>query len=106
MDALGAKDKHLIELAQKLDLLTKKLDSLFAQSDELTRKQLALESLHELGVLLQRIGEIEDARTLLKESLVRHRRVFGDDHERTARAREALGRTYAAACPLVETVLR
>ncbi len=54
MDALGAKDKNLLELAQKLDLLTKRIDSLFAQSDELTRKQVALESLHE------RLGQVDE----------------------------------------------
>ena len=54
MDALGAKDKNLLELAQKLDLLTKRIDSLFTQSDELTRKQIALESLHE------RLAQVDD----------------------------------------------
>lgn len=51
-----------------------------------------LESLHELGVLLLRIGEIEGARSVLEESLVRHQRVFGDHDERTMRAQQALNR--------------
>ena len=40
MEALGAKDKNLIELGQKVDGLTKRFETLFAQADELTKKQL------------------------------------------------------------------
>jgi DNA repair exonuclease SbcCD ATPase subunit len=54
MLALTAKDKSLIELTQKVDGLTKRFESLFAQADDLTKKQLSLESLHE------RLGQVDD----------------------------------------------
>ena len=54
MEALAAKDKNLIALTQKVDGLTKRFESLFAQADDLTKKQLALESLHE------RLGQVDD----------------------------------------------
>ena len=47
MEALAAKDKNLVALTQKVDGLTKRFETLFAQSDELTKKQLSLETLHE-----------------------------------------------------------
>ena len=47
MSALAAKDKSLIELTQKVDALTKRFESLFAQADDLTKKQLALETMRE-----------------------------------------------------------
>src|SRR3989442_2697741 len=52
MSALAAKDKNLIELTQKVDGLTKRFESLFAQADDLTKKQLSLEALHE------RLGQV------------------------------------------------
>ena len=54
MEALTAKDKNLIALTQKVDGLTKRFDTLFVQADELTKKQLALESLHE------QLGQVDD----------------------------------------------
>ena len=54
MSALAAKDKGLIELAQKVDGLTSRFESLFAQADDLTKKQLSLEVLHE------RLGQVDD----------------------------------------------
>src|SRR5262245_22504148 len=54
MTALAAKDKSLIELSQKVDGLTKRFESLFAQADDLTKKQLSLEALHE------RLGQVDD----------------------------------------------
>jgi len=54
MSALAAKDKNLIELTQKVDGLTKRFESLFAQADDLTKKQLSLEVLHE------RLGQVDD----------------------------------------------
>src|SRR5262245_43480184 len=54
MTALAAKDKSLIELSQKVDSLTKRFESLFAQADDLTKKQLSLEALHE------RLGQVDD----------------------------------------------
>src|SRR5213076_2939539 len=54
MDGLLAKDKNLIELAQKVDGLAKRFESLFAQADDLTKKQLALETLNE------RLGQVDD----------------------------------------------
>src|SRR5947207_590653 len=54
MNALGARDKTLVELAQKTDGLTKRFEMLFAQADDLTRKQLALDALHE------RLAQVDD----------------------------------------------
>src|SRR5438094_4302806 len=54
MDALAAKDKNLIALTQTTDSLTKQFETLFAQSDELTRRQLALESMRD------RLAEVDD----------------------------------------------
>ena len=54
MEALAAKDKNLIELTQKVDGLSKRFEALFAQADDLTKKQLALETLHE------RLGQVDD----------------------------------------------
>ena len=54
MDALAAKDKNLIALGQTTDSLTKQFETLFAQSDELTRRQLALESMRD------RLAEVDD----------------------------------------------
>src|SRR6185312_11011343 len=42
------------DLSQKVDGLTKRFEALFAQADELTKKQLSLESLHE------RLGQVDD----------------------------------------------
>src|SRR5262249_3244421 len=47
MLALTAKDKNLVELAQQIDALHKRFESLFAQADDLTKKQLSLESLRD-----------------------------------------------------------
>src|SRR4029453_15483938 len=47
MEAVAPKDKNLIELTQKIDGLSKRFEALFAQGDDLTKKQLSLESLHE-----------------------------------------------------------
>src|SRR5439155_26039740 len=54
MEALSAKDKNLAELTQKVDGLSKRFEALFAQADDLTKKQLALETLHE------RLGQVDD----------------------------------------------
>src|SRR5438552_217780 len=52
METLGAKDKNLIALTQKVDGLAKRFEALFAQADELTQKQLALDALNgKLGQL-------------------------------------------------------
>ena len=50
----------------------------------------ALETLHDLGVLLRTTGD-RRAREVLEESLDRTRRVHGEEHVRTARALAALG---------------
>lgn len=54
METLAAKDKHLVALSQKADVLSKQFETLFVQSDELGKKQLALETLHE------RLGQVDD----------------------------------------------
>jgi serine/threonine protein kinase/Tfp pilus assembly protein PilF len=50
----------------------------------------ALESLHALGQVVYDAGDEPRARRLLEESLDRHRHVYGDEHEKTARALFAL----------------
>src|SRR6185503_189593 len=54
MEALSAKDKNLIELTGKVDGLVKRFETLFAQADDLTKKQISLEALHE------RLGQVDD----------------------------------------------
>ncbi|MFI5302786.1 MAG: hypothetical protein ACHREM_32250, partial [Polyangiales bacterium] len=54
LQALTAKDKSLIALAQKSDGLTKQFETLFTQADELTKRQLALETIRE------RLGQVDD----------------------------------------------
>jgi eukaryotic-like serine/threonine-protein kinase len=49
-----------------------------------------IESLLQLGLLLDEMGEAEGARRLLEEALDRGRRVFGEEHEKTARALASL----------------
>jgi tetratricopeptide (TPR) repeat protein len=57
----------------------------------------ALESLHALGQVLYGADDESRARNLLQESLDRHRRVYGDEHEKTARAMFALAPLLAGA---------
>src|SRR6202163_4263157 len=47
MEALAAKDKNLVALSQKVDALARRFEALFAQADDLSKKQGALEALHE-----------------------------------------------------------
>ena len=54
MNALGARDKTIVDLAQKTDGLAKRFETLFTQADDLTRKQLALDALHE------RLAQVDD----------------------------------------------
>ena len=54
MDMLSAKDRHLIALTTKVDALSKRFETLFAESDDLTKKQLALETLNE------RLGQVDE----------------------------------------------
>jgi chromosome segregation ATPase len=54
IDTIAAKDKNLVTLTQQIDGLGKRFDTLFAQSDEITKKQLALETLHE------RLGQVDE----------------------------------------------
>jgi serine/threonine-protein kinase len=50
----------------------------------------SLESLQALGELASLLDDNDRARALLEESLERHRRVYGEQHERTARVLHAL----------------
>jgi serine/threonine protein kinase len=50
----------------------------------------AIESLYQLGMLAQHTGDDAGARALLEESLERSLRVFGEDHEKSARNLTAL----------------
>src|SRR5206468_10347839 len=54
MKALSIKEQSLTVLTQKVDGLSKRFESLFVQADDLTKKQLALETLHE------RLGQVDD----------------------------------------------
>ncbi len=47
MSALGEQEKFLSGLAQRVEGLSKRFEQLFAQSDELTTRQLTLEGLHD-----------------------------------------------------------
>lgn len=47
MSALGEQEKFLSSLAQRVEGISKRFEELFAQSDELTTRQLTLEGLHE-----------------------------------------------------------
>ena len=69
MDALTAKDKNLVELGQKVDGLAKRFEALFAQSDELAKKQQSLETLHEqIGRSTSREEERPGRWTALRQS--------------------------------------
>ena len=54
MSALGRERQEPRRAGQKIDSLTKRFEALFAQADDLTKKQLALEALHE------RLGQVDD----------------------------------------------
>jgi eukaryotic-like serine/threonine-protein kinase len=56
----------------------------------------ALESLQALGQAMHGLGDDASARRLLDESVDRHRRVYGDMHDKTARAMFALAPLVAA----------
>ncbi len=56
----------------------------------------ALESLHALGRAVYAAGDEPRGRKLLEESLDRHRHVYGEEHEKTARALFALAPLAAA----------
>ena len=53
MKAIAAKETNLLALGQKVDGLNKRVESLFVQSDDLTKKQGELESLHERRIRLR-----------------------------------------------------
>jgi serine/threonine-protein kinase len=50
----------------------------------------AIESLYRLGQLFEHMGDEDRARPLFEEAYQRSRRVFGEDHEKTAQALAAL----------------
>src|SRR5262245_54824295 len=54
MEALAAKDKNVVALMQKADTLAKQFDALMARADELTKRQLELESVRE------RLGQVDE----------------------------------------------
>jgi chromosome segregation ATPase len=54
MGALTARDKSLLELTQKIDAMSKRFEALFVSADDLTKKQLSLEALHD------RLGQVDD----------------------------------------------
>jgi chromosome segregation ATPase len=54
MEAVSAKEKNLNELTPTADGRSKRFDSRRAQADDLTKKQLSLETLHE------RLGQVDD----------------------------------------------
>ena len=61
MSAFGGQEKALSTMAQGIEGLSKRFEELFAQSDELTTRQLTLEGLHE------RLAEVDD---LAKKAVV------------------------------------
>ena len=54
MSAFAEQEKLLSTMAQEVEGLSKRFEELFAQSDELTRRQLTLEGLHE------RLAQVDD----------------------------------------------
>ena len=47
METVASKEKNIIALTQNVDALAKRFDTLLSQSEELTKRQLALESLND-----------------------------------------------------------
>ena len=98
MEALAAKDKNLIALTQKVDGLTKRFETLFAQADDLTKKQLALETLHER---LAQVDELAKKTSWQMDSLKQSRQDldvlrkevqdFYKSHAEIAQLRDKLG---------------
>ncbi len=54
MGTLAAKEKSLLALDQKVDGINKRIESLLAQADDLTKKQTQLETLNE------RLGQVDE----------------------------------------------
>ena len=103
MEALAAQEKNLVQLPQRIDGLTTRFNALFDQADDLTKRQLALNSLHE------RLAEVEELskRTVLQlDSLTRSRRDldalrqdiqdFYTSHAEAVKLRDKLGVDRAA----------
>ena len=98
MDGLTAKDKNLIALTQKVDGLSKRFEALFAQSDELAKKQFALETLH---TQLAEVDELAKKTTWQMDSLKQSRQDlellrkdvqdFYEAHAEVAQLRDKLG---------------
>ncbi len=54
LDTLATKDKHLVALTQKVDGLAKRFEDLFTQSEELSKKQIALDGLND------QLGQVDE----------------------------------------------
>src|SRR5262249_21390056 len=98
MESLAAKDKNLALLSQKVDGLAKRLESMFAQADDLTQKQLAFETLHEkfshVDELAKKTAWQMDALHQSREDLEAWRREVADlykSHVEIVQLRDKLG---------------
>ncbi|HEY2152432.1 MAG TPA: hypothetical protein VGH34_16605 [Vicinamibacterales bacterium] len=97
MTALSARDKNVSELTQKVDGLTKRFETMFVQADDLTKKQLALETLHES------LGQVDDLakRTSWQMDSLRQSRT---DLEVLRTDIQAFYKSHAEAAKLAETL--
>ena len=98
MEGLTAGDAHLTDLTEKVDGLSKRFETLFTQADDLTKKQLALEPLHErLGQAHDIAGEATRQLDSLRQSredldaLRKEIQEFSERHADAARLVEKLG---------------
>ena len=98
MEGLTAGDAHLTDLTEKVDGLSKRFETLFTQADDLTKKQLALEPLHErLGQAHDIAGEATRQFDSLRQSredldaLRKEIQEFSERHADAARLVEKLG---------------
>ncbi len=113
MESLAAKDKNVTQLNQRVDALAKHYQELFTQSDELNKKQEALESLH---TRLEQVDELSkrtnsqlvalnqsrrDLETLRKEIVDFHK-----SYAEAAQLRDKLGSDRAALEGFIERVTR
>ncbi len=55
-----------------------------------------LASIHDMGVLLQKAGKLDEAAALLSEALAGRREVLGEDHPATLAAMQSMGAVLAA----------
>jgi twitching motility protein PilT len=95
MNALTARDTGLTALTEKVDGLSTRFATLFAQADDLTHKQVALETLHE------RLGQVDGLAKGMAGQLDALRR-SRDDLDVLRTEIQTISKTHAAAVGLAE----